>query len=432
MQTDRDVPLQSALSAMTPAFWVNPQRVTGEAFPLPAAHQHAVDAASDRLQRFAPLLARLFPELEASGGVIESPLLDAGVLATSLDLEVGQGRLLVKGDHLLPVAGSIKARGGIHAVLVVAEEVARRAGLLDKGSYLDLASPKARSTFAQHTLAVGSTGNLGLSVGTLAAALGFRTVVHMSVEAKGWKKERLLRLGVEVVEHSGDYESALAAGRAQCADDPVKFFIDDEDSLPLLYGYATAIGRLKRQLEEIDIMVDRAHPLFIYVPCGVGGAPAGIALGLRLAFGPWAHCFYAEPVGAPCMALALAGEQDDLPSIYQIGLTGETEADGLAVPRASRCAVDVSRPLVSGVFTVRDETMFRHMALAHRVMNMRLEPSAAAGLSGPSAVAKSTEFRRYLEVNGLSSALPRSTHVVWATGGRLIPDDQFARILAQA
>lgn len=266
----------------------------------------------------------------------------------------------------------------------------------------------------------------------MAAALGFRTVVHMSIEAKGWKKERLLRLGVEVVEHPGDYESALAAGRARCEGDPLSFFIDDEDSLPLLYGYATAIARLKRQLDDFAVTVDRDHPLFVYVPCGVGGAPAGIALGLRMAFGPWAHCFYAEPVGAPCMALALAGERDDLPSIYEIGLTGRTEADGLAVPRASRCAVDVSRPLVSGVFTVRDETMFRHMALAHQVMNMRLEPSAAAGLSGPSAVARSVDFRRYLDATELDSPLPRSTHIVWATGGRLIPDDQFARILAQA
>src|SRR5690606_31836653 len=151
----------------------------------------------------------------------------------------------------------------------------------------------------------GSTGNLGLSIGTMAAALGFRTVVHMSKEAKGWKKERLLGLGVEVVQHNGDYEAALAAGRRQGAEDPRHVFVDDEDSLPLLYGYATAIEHLKTQLADHGVQVDDDHPLFVYVPCGVGGAPAGVALGLNMVFGSAAHCFFVEPRECPCVLLAM-------------------------------------------------------------------------------------------------------------------------------
>src|SRR5262245_14274198 len=70
-----------------------------------------MEQAEDRLRRFAPLLMRLFPELEASQGLIESPL-----------LPTSSRRQLIKADHALPVAGSIKARGGIYEVLWHAED----------------------------------------------------------------------------------------------------------------------------------------------------------------------------------------------------------------------------------------------------------------------------------------------------------------------
>lgn len=42
------------------------------------------------------------------------------------------GRLLLKRDDLLPVAGSVKARGGIYEVLKHAEDLARMAGIRKK------------------------------------------------------------------------------------------------------------------------------------------------------------------------------------------------------------------------------------------------------------------------------------------------------------
>ena len=167
-------------------------------------------AAQSRVARFAPLLAQLFPELAASQGHIESDLLVMPQLQQALGLPREHGRLWVKADHSLPVAGSIKARGGFHEVLEQAENLALQNGLITlDGDYRTLAQPTARALFGQHQIAVGSTGNLGMAIGVMAAALGFRAVVHMSADAKDWKKQRLRQHGVEVVEHSGDYERAV-------------------------------------------------------------------------------------------------------------------------------------------------------------------------------------------------------------------------------
>ena len=87
-----------------------------------ARSTHSIDAAQvqqavQRFERFAPLLAQLFPELQASGGRIESALLHVPQMQQALQLPEQLGRLWLKADHSLSVAGSIKARGGVHEVL---------------------------------------------------------------------------------------------------------------------------------------------------------------------------------------------------------------------------------------------------------------------------------------------------------------------------
>lgn len=417
-----------------PAFWggrgvgcVSSQRLE------PALVQQAVD----RFQRFAPLLQKLFPELQTSAGRIESELLAVPHMQQALDLPQSAGQMWVKADHSLPVAGSVKARGGVHEVLEYAEQVAQQHGLLDGGDYAQLVSEAARAVFAQYQVAVGSTGNLGLSIGVMASALGFKATVHMSADAKEWKKQRLRARGVDVVEHEGDYAQAVAAGRALAEQDPRCHFVDDEHSLSLLLGYAASAPYLVAQLAQHQRVVDEAHPLFVYIPCGVGGAPGGVALGLQQAFGAHVHCFFAEPVQSPCfMVEMLAGTaalpgMAQHPSVYELGLNNQTEADGLAVPTASELAADVVRGFLGGVFTVEDATLFRHLALLQQTEGLQIEPSAAAGFSGPRTLLESAAGQDYLQRQNLLPHMGNATHIVWTTGGLFVPDEEYARFLAR-
>lgn len=331
------------------------------------------------------------------------------------------GSAFIKADHDLPVAGSIKARGGIYEILVYAEKMGVAAGLMQPdGDPYALLTSTARQAFSNIRVGVGSTGNLGLSVGIMASALGFQTTVHMSSDAKEWKKSRLRRRGVEVVEHTGDYATAVAAGREAMAESPHSHFVDDEDSIDLLLGYSVAALRLQKQLHDANISVNEYSPLFVYLPCGVGGAPGGIAWGLKLIFGDAVHCFFAEPVASPAFFVRMLTEEPR--SVYDYGLDNKTEADGLAVACASELVFGLVNRLVSGFFTVADDELFRTLVRLERATGERIEPSAAAGFLGPARL-----NGRHLAVNGQEFD-PRSiTHLFWTTGGSFVPDEEYQR-----
>lgn len=397
---------------------------------LPISREEITDA-ENRLERFGSLLATLFEELEHSSGIIESELMVADGMFEVLKQECGypiEGGLFIKADHSLPVAGSVKARGGIYEVLCFAEELCVENNLLNNGEdYRSLASDRARSLFGQYTICVGSTGNLGLSIGIMAAALGFKARVHMSIEAKSWKKNKLRKHGVEVVEHVDDYSSAVAAGRAEADQDVYSYFVDDESSKRLFLGYSVAASRLKKQLGARGVLVDGDHPLFVYIPCGVGGAPGGITFGLKATFGPNVHCFFAEPTQAPCMLLGMAAGFENNLDVFDIGLKLHTEADGLAVPQASRLVVNMMKPLLSGVFTVSDEKLFEYLYLFDEVESIRIEPSAAAGFAGPILLCGTKQGREYVANQGLDKKMSKANHIIWTTGGCLVPPDEFKK-----
>ena len=272
------LPLLKPLTAMTETSWFNPDiRGAAEGLADVGLARADIEDAAARLKRFAPYLAAVFPDTRATLGILESPLVAIPSMQADMERDCGHavaGRLWLKLDSELPISGSIKARGGIYEVLKHAEDLAVSVGLIGyDDDYAVLAGPEAADFFSAYSVAVGSTGNLGLSIGVMSAELGFRAVVHMSADARQWKKDMLRAHGVEVVEHASDYSEAVRRGRAQAEDDPTCFFIDDENSRNLFLGYSVAAHRLAGQLQALDITVDERHPLLVHLPCGVGGGP---------------------------------------------------------------------------------------------------------------------------------------------------------------
>lgn len=420
-----DFPLLEEMAEFKEVFWENPDLDSLEN-GTDLTETDVADAAK-RLERFAPYIEAVFPESRATNGKIESPLVNIPNMKKAMEKAYSQdikGPLFLKCDSHLPISGSVKARGGIYEVLKHAEELALEHGLLkETDDYSIFNSDRFRSFFSKYSLAVGSTGNLGLSIGIMGATLGFKVTVHMSADAKVWKKDRLRNLGVKVVEYQSDYSQAVEEGRRQAEADPFCYFIDDENSKALFLGYAVAGERLRAQLSEMKIAVDQAHPLFVYLPCGVGGAPGGITFGLKKAFGEHVHCFFAEPTHSPSFLIGqLTGLQDQA-SVFDFGLDNRTEADGLAVGRPSRFVGKAIQHLLSGCYTISDQRLYSFLRTLADTESLLLEPSALAGFYGPVQLQRTSAGQGYLARHGLFDKMETANHIVWATGGSMVPKE---------
>lgn len=368
--------------------------------------------AEDRLKRFAPYLKEAFKE-EKFDGIIESPIKKLNNVKEIINENL-KGEIFLKCDNLLPIAGSVKARGGIYEVLKHAEDVLIENKLLNySDDYEIIMNGNIKKFLSNYTISVGSTGNLGLSIGIMGTKLGFNVEVHMSIDAKKWKKDLLREKGAIVFEYKSDYSEAVKEGRKRALKDKNNYFIDDENSKNLFLGYAVAGLRLKKQFRENNINISNENKLFVYIPCGVGGGPSGIAYGLKYIFKDNIRIYFVEPTHSPCMLISMITGLGNEIQVSDFNIDNITEADGLAVGRASKLATRLMKNIINGIYSIDDEKLFSYLSVLNKYENINLEPSATAGLVG-------------IEKNN-----QKGLHLVWATGGNLVPNEIFSAYLGK-
>ncbi len=416
--------------------WFNPNvKNAAEGLKEVGLTSEDIEDARDRLKRWAPYLAQVFPEAGRTGGILESPLACVPEFKEKVEADYGieiKGQLWAKLDSHLPISGSIKARGGVYEVLKHAEEIALEAGLITLADdYRKLGTPAAKELFGNYKVAVGSTGNLGLSIGIMSAQLGFQAFVHMSADARQWKKDKLRSHGVTVVEYESDYSVAVAEGRKQSESDETMYFVDDENSTSLFLGYAVSGARLAGQFKAYDIRIDEDHPLIVYLPCGVGGGAGGVAFGLKSVFGDNVRCIFAEPTHCPSMMLGvMTGEHDNV-CVQDFGIDNVTAADGLACGRPSAFVGRHMQYLIDGYYTVEDPQMYKLVALMADSEDLRIEPSSATAFAGPAHLIGDSA-REYRERTGLTDErLANAIHLGWVTGGNMVPKDEMDSYIAK-
>merc|ERR1712176_119221 len=159
--------------------------------------------------------------------------------------------------------------------------------------------------------------------------------------------------------------------------------------------------------------------------------------GLYQAFesNPDVYCFFAEPVDSPCCTLSLASGLGSSVAVSDIGLDGKTEADGLAVPRASQVSIELVEDIIAGSYTVADEELFVILRALVELEGPEsfMEPSCCAGPAGirrmreaSCAAAKCGDAEKAKEIQRL---VETGVHVFWATGGSLVPEKERQELL---
>jgi D-serine dehydratase len=119
------------------------------------------------------------------------------------------------------------------------------------------------------------------------------------------------------------------------------------------------------------------------------------------------------------MMLGMATGKHNEISVNDFGIENRTIADGLAVGRASGFVGKQMLPFMDGAYSVADERMSALLKMLDDTENIKLEPSALAGMYGPIMLSKKL------------GKLPFGYHLVWATGGSMVPFEEYEKYYAQ-
>ena len=121
------------------------------------------------------------------------------------------------------------------------------------------------------------------------------------------------------------------------------------------------------------------------------------------------------------MLLGLASGLHDGISVQDIGLSGKTGMDGLAVGRPSKLIGRIIGHRLDGIYTLAEETPYRYLRQLWETEAIAVEPSAVASLPGFRLVQEDSNYVKRFTPEQWQNA----THIAWSTGGSMVPKDEM-------
>lgn len=243
--------------------------------------------------------------------------------------------VLLKAEHLQR-SGSFKARGATNALL------ARNA----------------------KRVVTGSSGNHGIAVAALGAALGAHVTVVMAAGASAAKATAIRRLGADVVSVTGGVADRERHAREHARHTGAAFIPSADDEF-VIAGQGTVALEVFNDAPDIDA---------IYVPTGGGGLLAGTCLAAR-SLTRRIRVIGVEPAAGARYARSLAvGRPVTLPP-------PDTIADGLRGQRPGEVPFPIIKERVDAMISVTDEAVTHAMGLLRRC-GITAEPSGSVALAG--------------------------------------------------
>ncbi|HEU5331287.1 MAG TPA: pyridoxal-phosphate dependent enzyme [Actinocrinis sp.] len=260
-----------------------------------------------------------------AGRVRRTPLLTIGALPG----------VLLKAEHLQR-SGSFKARGATNAMLAHGAE----------------------------RVVTGSSGNHGLAVAALGAALGAHVTVVMAAGASQAKAAAIRQLGADVVPVAGGVADRERHAREHARRTGATLVPSADDEL-IVAGQGTV---------ALEVFADAPDVDAIYVPTGGGGLLAGSCLAAGT-LDRRIRVIGVEPATARRYATSLAADRPvELPP-------PDTIADGLRGQRPGEVPFPIIRDRVDAMIGVTDEAITRAMGLLNR-WGVPAEPSGSVALAG--------------------------------------------------
>jgi threonine dehydratase len=260
-----------------------------------------------------------------AGWVVRTPLL-------TLDALPG---VLLKAEHLQR-SGSFKARGATNAMIA---HGARR-------------------------VVTGSSGNHGLAVAALGAALGAHVTVVMAAGASQAKAAAIRKLGADVIPVAGGVADRERHARDYAQRTDATLIPSADDGL-VVAGQGT-VG--------LEVFADAPDIDAIYVPTGGGGLLAGVCLAAD-SLARRVRIVGVEPKKGRRYSKSLAAG-------HPIELSPpDTVADGLRCQRPGEVPFPIIRDRVDQLIGVSDSAIILAMGLLNRC-GIPAEPSGSVALAG--------------------------------------------------